>query len=465
MKRKFLYIIGCISLLAIVLPSCKKFLDIPSNNNTALNPTSVSDFEEILNATSIRQNNYFLVDLTADDISIYELADKTTFLWRVYSWAPELFGVSDNDEVYNSTYKTIMHMNFVVNGIDNATEGTPERKAIAKAQAKINRAYHYFQLVNIYAPTYNASTASTDLGVPLVLNVSSTGEYGRATVQQVYDQILSDLNDAVNTPELPNFSLDVIHPAKVAALAMQAKAYLQMGNYTEALAAANAALAIKNTVLDYATMEGRKPLTLLEQQTNPEVILAQSGSAKITSYGSTNNVIFDYNLQKLWGRQDLRLTLITEEERFFPAGVWLYHPTAASELYQFDYSITVPEMMLIKAECLARAQDGPGAMALVNQLRKHRFEAKDYKELDANLDGPAALQQVLDERRRELFMHGGVRLFDVKRLGLPMQRGRISRYGQPATNITPQPANSKRFIFPFAKTTLDLSPKIIQNER
>ena len=49
-------------------------------------------------------------------------------------------------------------------------------------------------------------------------------------------------------------------------------------------------------------------------------------------------------------------------------------------LPDLDYNIGVPEMMLIKAECLARKND-PEALNILNTLRKKRIAADKYADL------------------------------------------------------------------------------------
>lgn len=456
MKRKLIYL-TCLLVVATGYFSCKKFLNVPINTNSQLNPSTVEEYEEILNSPDISQTEFFLVDLTSDDIIIPTIRGYDNTISRAYAWAETLLGPTDNDNSFNTCYRWIMHMNFVVNGIDNAPGGTQERKAIAKAQAKIHRAYFYLQLVNIYAPGYNATTATTDLGVPLVLNVSSNDMHARATVQQVYDQIQSDLNDALNTPELPDFMNDIIHPGKAAAKAMQARMYLLMGNYTEALAASEDALAIKSTLLDYNTVEAN-PRTLLAHVNNPEIFLPRVGQVNLNAFGTVYMFGFSLELASLLGPDDWRLGPIETQQR----RIHNFETLSGGSL-GFDYSITVAELMLIKAECLARNNNGSGAMQLVNQIRQNRVSTDKYVPLNENVDGPTALQEVLKERRRELFMHGGLRLFDVKRLGLPMKR--TGMYGEALREAPPQPAGSKRFILPFSARTLSINTKIIQNER
>lgn len=65
----------------------------------------------------------------------------------------------------------------------------------------VGRAFEYLTLVNAYANHYDPSTAATDPGVPLMLDKISINNLQRATVQEVYDQIKADLDEAA--PNLP----------------------------------------------------------------------------------------------------------------------------------------------------------------------------------------------------------------------------------------------------------------------
>ncbi len=68
--------------------------------------------------------------------------------------------------------------------------------------------------------------------------------------------------------------------------------------------------------------------------------------------------------------------------------------------------------MLIKAESLARTGKPREALPILNLLRKNRIE----NSTDLQVSDNDILKTVLEERRRELFCHGGLRLFDLKRL-------------------------------------------------
>lgn len=119
-----------------------------------------------------------------------------------YNW----FNTSQNysDRVYDSSmdeliwktfYNHLKAANNVLSLIDPATEDASLKTY--RGQALAARAYDYLNLVQIYQFTYAGHENA--LAVPIVTEKMSDEEMQnnpRATVQQVYDQIMSDLNQA-----------------------------------------------------------------------------------------------------------------------------------------------------------------------------------------------------------------------------------------------------------------------------
>jgi tetratricopeptide (TPR) repeat protein len=465
-------------LLVFSSSSCKKFLDVKQSTNTNINPHSVADFEQMLNNTALASPNYLIADLMSDDIMLTDNLLSTysnSFYIKAYQWWPTTWDAAENDPMYNNAYQMILQCNIILSRLPSAPDGTSAQKNIIRAQAKINRAYYYFQLANLYGKGYDPATAAQDLAVPLVLNPDASLLPARSTVQQVYALILQDLQDAVNTVELPDFGTDVIHPGRAAALALLARVYLFMSSYTQALSTADAALQIKSTLLDYNNFSHtngidpsggvkNKPLTLKDEMNNPETLLARI-SEDFSFYPIFFTTLSISNeLMTLYGSTDLRFVY-----NFVPA------PNAAPTYFGyndlkfgmvFNYGIGVPEMLLIKAECLARQGDAGAALAQLELIRKFRYKPEDYFPL-ANTGTDEALRRVLEERRKELFLHGGLRLFDLKRLNLdPRFRKEIVRASNDDGHIIARlEPSSSAYLLPFAPQIINANPSIIQNPR
>ena len=102
----------------------------------------------------------------------------------------------------------------------------------------VGRAFEYLCLINVYGKQYDASTAATDYGVPLVLSEEvGGGKYKRNTVAEVYEQIKEDLETA--SASLADKKAFPFYPTKNACYSVLSRMYLYMGNYSEALRYAN----------------------------------------------------------------------------------------------------------------------------------------------------------------------------------------------------------------------------------
>ncbi len=116
-----------------------------------------------------------------------------------------------SEDFYESMYSVIFRANNIMNFIDVADE---KNQSSYMAEAKFLRAYAYFKLVRLYG------------AVPLVTTVVGPTEndllFTRVAEDQVYQQIVSDLQEAVD-------NLDNTHKSrasKAAAQGLLAKAYM-----------------------------------------------------------------------------------------------------------------------------------------------------------------------------------------------------------------------------------------------
>lgn len=442
-------------LLILLLTGCRKFLDVRPSTGT-VNPSTISDFEEMLNNDSNAVCNFILADIMTDDVQMSDAmlaADQSSYYAHAYLWAAGIWNPGDLDPMYNNAYTRILQMNIILEKIDG-TGGEARRKNIIRAQAQINRAWYYLQLANLYGPDYRSATMSTDLAVPLVLAPNANELPSRATVQQVYDQVLSDLKAAVVSSDLPDKGQTIVHPGKSAGYALLAKVYLYMGNYMQAEVYADSTLQLNHMISDYNNGNVH-PASLADLSKNPEVLLARL-SPDYSFYSKYHTGFFiSASLGNVLDSNDTRLT-----GNF--SGNGSFNPNASFNGQIFNYSVTVPEVLLIKAECLARKNDTAGALELVNQLRQKRLV--NYVPLDPGAD---AMMAVLQERRRELFYHGGARLFDLKRLNrddrLAQTLQRVADDG--TTVLAALPPNSPRYLMPFSPVIIANNPKIVQNPR
>jgi len=465
-KRALFFLLAAYSLWSF--QGCKKFLDI-SPSSTNVNPTTVKDFQEMLNNDSLSKCHFFLLDVMSDDLqySDVQTTAASNYYLRAYLWQNTVWNPSDQDEMYNSTYSRILQMNIILDRINAAPAdgyNTPENKSVVISQALINRAFYYLQLVNAYGGAYDPTTAFSDPGVPLVLTAKGNALPPRASVGQVYDLVISDLKAAVNNSHLSSKGTDVIHPGKSSAYALLARAYLYKGDYVLASNYADSTLAKERTLLNYNSIDYKSLSQLPDMVGNPEILLGRI-TTDLAFYSFNNaTVLPSTTLTNTLTTSDLRYSKkFVSPSRFQPA----YYNSANGNTMVFDNSIGVPEVMLIKAECLARNGSFSEAGALISKLREARLSPATFSAEKRTYTATNILGYVLDERRRELFYHGGLRLFDLKRLNkeasLKRDLSRLNYAGN--TTLATLPAGSGRYLVPFSTTVLAANPNISQNPR
>lgn len=103
------------------------------------------------------------------------------------------------DDTWANNYNTIKETNNIINNIDKIAVADDKEKATLnniKGQAYLIRAICYHNMVLRYAKDYEASTAASELGLPLALTVDIHNKPNRSTLKDTYDQIQNDINAA-----------------------------------------------------------------------------------------------------------------------------------------------------------------------------------------------------------------------------------------------------------------------------
>ncbi|EHQ25021.1 RagB/SusD family nutrient uptake outer membrane protein [Mucilaginibacter paludis] len=441
----------------ILMSSCRKYVEITQPGVRTL--TYTSDYRYLLDNANIFEGSYGYPILSGDDTEYSDVTQQNNIstIWgAVYTWADTYISETVNDTDWDKLYNIIYNCNVVIEGVLSSKDGSDALKQQLYAEAMVHRANCYLILVNLYGKQYNAATAATDLGVPLLTTPNLYASLKRASVNAVYTQILSDLGTSVSRlPKLPDAN---IRPSKAASYALLSKTYLSMRNFTQAGLYADSTLNIQNTLLDLKDYNASAGGTIPKRLVDPEVILS-----KIVN-GSYTGVPISADVLNLLGTSDLRYTLFTRAGNAFgPSftgrGYWRYRLNGE---YVIQTGPSVPEVMLTKAECLARQGNAAAAMLVVNTLRKKRFLDADYADLPTT-DAATALNTVINERKRE-FVGRGYRWFDQKRMNYDAAFAVTKTRVLKGVTYTLAP-NSNRYLYPIGQKYILLNPEIEQNPR
>ncbi|MFT4205314.1 MAG: RagB/SusD family nutrient uptake outer membrane protein [Chitinophagaceae bacterium] len=369
-------------LAVVVFSSCEKFIDVLPKGTKI--PTTFSDYEALLRDeyTSHTANVAQALNLRNDVFQTSANLNYDKLTAANYFWDEDADRIALNNSgeiTYYRGYAAISNANLIINYALGATDATSDQIQELIAQAKVLRAFNYNQLVNYYADTYESANAATKLSVPLILSPDIGAPYTQVTIAALYDFMLKDIEEAI--PNLKATSATILHPNLGAAYPLRARIYLEMQNYSEALAASNEALKYNDQLYDwtayYATYKAK---------------IEQAGIYNINptpmGFDYIENYYFRHGSSAYTGRESsLRVDRASRFEngdaRF--ASRWKLR-TVGNDSYFYSITsgffnvggLTTTEVYLIKAECQARANNVSGALTTLDLVRKKRIFTNDF---------------------------------------------------------------------------------------
>jgi hypothetical protein len=372
------------------------------------------------------------------------------------------------DLAWRRFYGLIGGANQIISVVD-AAQGTQAEKEKIKGQGYGIRAYAYFMLINYFQQTYKGN--ETAKGVPLYLEPAKVVESkGRGTVQQVYDQISADLNQA-ETLLNGKTRTSKVHVDVTVVRGLQARVAFLKEDWATAATKANAARQ------GYTLMTAAQYQAGFSQISSPEWMWGSLiPSAEATIYASFFSHI-DINTggyAALGGQKKITKALYDQIQAGDVRKTLFRTPgtgTAANPDYnQLKFRVPTPgnwaadylymraaEMYLIEAEALARQGQDANARTVLQTMVQARYPA-----YTTALSGTPLIDEILLQRRIELWGEGFA-LMDLKRLktGLNRPTG-TGNHGSP--NFTPSvlttPATDPRYIMKIPQAELDTNPAI-----
>lgn len=418
---------GTLLLAAVV--SCRKFLDVTPKGYLVAAKTS--DYSNLLNSGPTAGGLEFMIPMGDDVVAVdpaFASADFRT--QRLFRWADTIYNADEDDALLTSlgAGSELYPLNKVIAEVMNSQGGTEAEKKSVQGEARGVRAWLYFQFVNLYGRPYNESTAADDPAYPIMTAADVTqNSFVRASVKDVYDFIIADLNAAIR--DAPAAIYTASRMSRSAAEMLLGKVYMFMGKYDQALVQLNAA---------FSHIPERTNFTALGLA-DYNVQLSLNGPWGYTA--TTPSFWFftspTYNPEDLFLRTMFhRYTYLASDILVSPEVVASYHASdqrlkflggqigtnlpflAPGALRRVGFmlmnaGLNLADLYLLRAECRARTNDLTGAVADLQALRLKRMSAADA--------GVPALSQkdlirfIFEERRREFVMRG-YRWLDMRRM-------------------------------------------------
>lgn len=348
----------------------------------------------------------------------------------------------NNAQVEETWFEAYEAINITNNVLANLGVVEEDKQARVEGEARFIRGTMYFELVRFYGRAWNDGDPAANLGVPIVLEpttvINDESFVTRATVAQVYEQVLTDLQTAADLlPESNGFFATTF-----AAQGMLSRVYLMQGRYPEAAAAANAVIASG----EFSLNDNYTDAFANETNTAEDIFAIQ-----VTSQDGTNEMNRFFAPPSNLGRGDIymlapHLALYEEgdERRAF-----FYFDEDQEQTYTGKWTnqfgnvniLRLAEMYLTRAEANLRAGTAIGATPLadINTIRT-RAGLEPLTEVTLDI--------ILRERHLELAFEGH-RIHDLKRTGRP---------------VGALPFGSPQLVYPIPQREIDANPELIEQQ-
>jgi len=388
------------------------------------------------------------LDLMSNDM--VQVTDH--WMGNYYAYRGRTQDFSTTRIIWNFYYSIIRNVNSIINQIPS--DATDERLIHLKARAQGLRGYSYFYLIRIYQYTYQGNQSAP--GIPLYdgdeINIPA-----RATVQEVYDLIISDMEAAYanlegygrDTKEKLNKSVVAglyarvlletgTNYAKCAQLSAEAKASVSLMSSTQWVSEGFSQIA--NGEWIWGANINNESSTVYASFFS-HVASANAGYAGLLGVHKT----IDKRLYEAMSATDVRKTAFADE-----AGGFINSKFVDFTFFEGDYVyMRGAEMYLMEAEALARGGNDSGAASVLYDL----VSTRDPGYTLSTNTGQALIDEILVQRRIELWGEGFAWL-DMKRNSVALERD-YSGSNHATFGKDNYAASANEFLFQLPKRELD----------
>lgn len=467
----------------LFLGSCDSMLE--TEPRQSLTPetafTDVKSFESLLFSIygRVRNFNYYgqtmmiAPEIMADNLRI--IANTGRYIGQEANADREHIELWDFSTTNNfrGIYSAINEANILLNEIDKV-EGDEALRTSLKGEAYFLRALFYFDLARVYGyepgQEVDGWTASVILRTTPTLGFSDADFKARSSNREVYDQIESDLTNAIAGLGVKSMGTEGIYRAsRGAAETLLSRVYLYEGKNAEAEAMATQAM---NTFGLTDSGTGLVPASGYEAAfntfPNPESVFEiEIRSVDWSTVDGVNNSMSSLTADVYTGAQfiltasddllasyppgDVRRNMWAETTRSGADGIvyeskkWL---GAKGDFLENLPILRASELYLIRAEARQKTGNNAGALSDLNALRSKRGAAAL-----TGLSGNSLFSAILNERRIEFALEGH-RWFDLKRNGLTISK---------AGSFEPVPYSDYRILAPIPQDEIILNEQLENN--
>ncbi|MEL0454673.1 RagB/SusD family nutrient uptake outer membrane protein [Flavobacteriaceae bacterium SZ-1-7] len=414
--KKLIYI-----LLLVPFVGCSDFLDEVDQDK--LIPEKTDHYSALLLKEFNGQYPIFrTVDYMTDNVTedpkaftSVKFPVKTTYAWqREIEIDEDGNRVNNINNAWEQMYEDVAIANYVIELVDGAI-GDEEEIEYIKGEAYFIRALSYFNLLNLYGPPYDASSANQDLGVPIRDNIGVELSYTRNTVAECYAFIEQDIETATSLIAKSGVEKTIWHPNTATCNLLMSRVKLYQKKWDEAIQYANEVMGVAG----------------LSKISADFPFITENNSEVLYSYYTTNPVFGLYSigtsLREVFYRANQELVGLYDDEDIRKEAFFLrvsdgtgnfYYRTKKYQTGLYTNlgfaNFRVAEAYLNRAEAYAKKGEVANAINDIKALHGKRYSDASqvaYPSTDAEV-----LNFVLEERRKELCFEDHHRWFDLRRM-------------------------------------------------
>ena len=476
----------------LTLVSCQGFLDIsPSNQaDSSTCITSEADAQVMMNglmrkmtSSSYYGQNFMLFgDAKGGDFTIYTAGYTGS---NMYYFAHTQTS-NTYSGIWSQVYNCLLQANNIIVNIEELKKEGTTSSGLDNilGQAYTARALMFFDLVRVYGQPYNMNKSASGIAV-VTEPVDAGAQLQRNTVEEVYTQILSDLNTAA---PLLSKSKTVGYINYYANQAILGKVYMYMDNFS---AAATAFANIIDSDL-YSKEKLYKPEDWVASWTKQNgtesifelaiypsegdlggssygILFRRKDHGNSSAYGCFSaseywHAIMDENDVR-WGVTDYDHMHGTEARSSWPVCCYKYsgNPSLAGDGKSTSTAVNIKvirlsEVYLLAAECYCRTNNNAKAAELLNAIAERNPNYTPWTSATVSVDA------VFNEYRRELLGEGKL-FFEAIRQNRTI-RFEDDAWGFGTTTNYRESAIDRTFfrtILPISQDEINANPGIQQN--
>lgn len=352
--------------------------------------------------------------------ALYQVKERyTSTAWRSY-------------DLWNAYYTWVSNANYIL-AAEETMEGAQADVNYVIGQAYAIRAYSYFMLAQSFARTYKGH--ESDPCCPIYTEPTIAGTQGnpRSSVADVYAQITSDINKAVELLK-GTTRKHISHMSYAVALGLQARIALVMEDWATAKTAAHTAITASGcSVLAPSRFTGLNSVAADNVMWGAEIIADQSGmyagffthmDAEAGKYGASALKQINKELYDKMSPADERRNWWDPTNESNGKGGYLQEKFKFSDVQTWtgDYIwMRVEEMYLIAAEAECRLGEEAASIEDLTAVMASRVPGYTCTKTGTALgaltsdETGSLLEEIITQRRIELWGEFG-RIYDIRRL-------------------------------------------------